>query len=102
MRTIYLRYRDRNDARDALAATLGWEPDTTTGELSGTRYDVDEVGVLYAPTPEDAAEDYRPEARDGWHVNVLWWGETAPDFGDADLTPDPETPSRIFNIEGIL
>ena len=98
MKTICLRYISQDDARDALAAILGWEPDTTTGELSGTRYDVDEVGILYEPIPEGAAEDFRLEPLPGWRVNVLWWGETAPDFGSADLAPSPETPNRVFAL----
>ena len=100
MRTIYLRYSSQDDARDALAAILGWEPGATTGELSGTRYDVDEVGILYEPIPEDAAEDYRPEPLPGWHINLLWWGEddAAPDFGAAVITP--ATPSRVFAPPG--
>ena len=100
MRTIYLRYISQDDARDALAAILGWELGGTIGDLSGTRYDVDEVGVLYAPIPDDAAEDYEPEAREGWHINLLWWGEddAAPDFGADEITP--ATPSRVFALSG--
>lgn len=113
MRTIFLRFADRDAALVRLSSMLGHELDAesgmlpTSGRWQGERFDVDEVGVIHAPLPtdaqgdgeEDAPADAIPEPLPGWHVNLLWWGaDDAPDFGDADLAPDPTTPSRVFNI----
>lgn len=70
------------------------------GHWQNSRFDVDEVGRLHAPTgqmmlgEEGVQSEY--EALPGWHINLLWWGEVAaaPDFGVDEIAP--QTPSRIF------
>lgn len=103
MKTIYLRFPDRNAALARLEAILGHELDPeggmlpTSGHWQDARYDVDDVGVIHAPVPPDADENAVPEAMPGWHVNLLWWGDegkAGPDFG-ADVVL-PLTPSRVF------
>lgn len=106
MRTIYLHFPDRRAALAQLAAVLGHEVEPedgmlpTSGRWHEERFDLDEVGVLHAPLPPDAAEYTAPEPLPGWHINLLWWGddEAAPDFGAAEITP--ATPSRVFALSG--
>ena len=107
--TIYLRCTSLGEAVLLLAAVLGYGPehDLDTGREiwpgagrapDGTRYDVDFVGTLHAPTGAVIETDEGPTPVlapiEGYHVNVLWWGETPPDFGSAVVTP--ATPSRTF------
>ncbi len=89
MRTIYLRFADRDAALARLVAVLGHELEPeggmlpTSGRWQGERFDLDEVGVLHVPLPLDANEGAVSEALPGWHINLLWWGQddAVPDFG---------------------
>lgn len=104
MRTIYLHFSSRDAALARLLTVLGHELEAesgmlpTSGRWQGSRYDLDEVGVLHTPLPPDAGEDAAPEVLPGWHINLLWWGDdaAAPDFG-ADVIA-PATPSRVFAL----
>ncbi|MGQ3675632.1 hypothetical protein ACT6QH_09085 [Xanthobacter sp. TB0139] len=90
MKTIYLRFADRNAALAGLYSVLGYAPDMESGALptvgrwQNSRFDVDEVGELLAVS--------------GWHINILWWGDAAdaPDFGPDEISP--QTPSRVFAL----
>lgn len=104
MRTIYLRFAGRPAALARLQAVLGHGVMEdggllpTMGTWQGERFDLDEVGIIHAPMPEDAGEDSPRTALPGWHINLLWWGldETAPDFGADEILP--QTPSRVFSF----
>lgn len=102
MKTIYLRFTDRDAALVRLADVLGHEIEPeggmlpTSGLWKSERFDLDEVGVLHARRPPKTGEDALLQPLSGWHVNLLWWGadEAAPDFGADEIAP--ATPSRVF------
>ncbi|MFG1262369.1 hypothetical protein [Xanthobacter aminoxidans] len=107
MQTIYLRFGDRAAALAALAAVLGYGPALdpeggetwpSTGFAAGTRYDLAFPGEIRVPTGETVDTPFGPSPvtapLPGYHVNVLWWGASAPDFGAAVVTPD--TPASVF------
>ncbi|WP_296585754.1 hypothetical protein [Xanthobacter sp.] len=107
MQTIYLRFGDRAAALAALAAGLGYGPAIdpeggetwpSTGFAAGTRFDLVFLGEIRAPTGETVDTPFGPSPvtapLPGYHVNVLWWGADAPDFGAAVVTPD--MPAGVF------
>lgn len=103
MQTIYLRFADRAAALAALAAVLGYGPDLDTeggetwpsgGLCAGTRYDLVFAGEIRVPSIWSRPSRRRTTPLQGYHVDVLWWGASPPDFGDAVVTP--AAPAGVF------
>lgn len=107
--TLFLRFADAAAARAALAplglvdATGGFR---TEAIFEGIRIDCDVLfgdGVIWRSPPVSPSADGAPrdpeaviaaEPIPGFHVNLLWWGDTPPDFGPARIVP--VTPTCVF------
>lgn len=98
MQTIRLRFVDEATALAALRAA-GWlavDPETSTetvpplAYVDGVRCDIDMIGTLHKQSGTDEAGEPIMTALDGYHVNLLWWGDgPAPVIGGDVVTPDP-------------
>lgn len=98
MRTIRLRFVDEATALDALrsALTLAADYETSTELLpprafvNEVRCDIDMIGTLHEQTGADEAGEPIMTALDGYHVNLLWWGDGEPPaVGGEIVAPDP-------------
>lgn len=98
MQTIRLRFVDEATALAALRAA-GWltaNPETFTETVpplalvDGVRCDIDMIGTLHEQTGTNEAGEPITTALDGYHVNLLWWGDgESPAIGGEIVTPDP-------------
>jgi hypothetical protein len=93
MQTIRLRFMDEAAALAALQAT-GWLSDEATVPslvyVDGVRCDIDMIGMLREQTGVDENGEPITTALAGYHVNLLWWGDSsAPAIGGEVMTPDP-------------
>ena len=98
MQTIRLRFADEAAALAALRAA-GWltvDPGTSAeavpplAHANGVRCDIDMIGALHEQTGTDEAGEPIMTALDGYHVNLLWWGDGEPPvIGGEVVTPDP-------------
>lgn len=111
--TIFLRFADRATAIAALQAAgvtipvdeAGVAQIPADGWAGDIYFNLDVVfgtGVVFKPTGEtatDAMGDVVPvmAQRPGYHINLLWRGDTLPPpIAAAVITPEPGTPAVTF------
>lgn len=105
MQTIRLRFADEAAALAALRAA-GWltvDPETTAETVpplvlvDGARCDIDMIGSLFEQTGTDDAGEPIMTTLTGYHVNLLWWGETQPPVIGGELV-NPDSALRAWLI----